>query len=165
VTAKNTIIAEALTSGNCGPAPAITTSLGNDLSFESTGDTYPCFTPGNGNVFGDPMLGALQNNGGPTETRAIGPGSAALNTGSACEPTDQRGLFRGGAAGLCDIGAFELGATVSPPPGTGTGTPGTTSTPGTTTPTGQRAAALKKCKHKHGRKRKKCKKMAMTLPV
>jgi hypothetical protein len=32
-------------------------------------------------------------------------------------------------------------------------------------PTGDRAAALKKCKHKHGKKRKKCKKKAMLLPV
>ena len=32
-------------------------------------------------------------------------------------------------------------------------------------PTGQRAAALKKCKKKHGHKRKKCKKKANLLPV
>ena len=32
-------------------------------------------------------------------------------------------------------------------------------------PTGQRAAALAKCKHKHGKKRKKCKKRASLLPV
>jgi hypothetical protein len=32
-------------------------------------------------------------------------------------------------------------------------------------PTGQRAAALAKCKHKHGKKRKKCKKRAKSLPV
>jgi hypothetical protein len=119
VTAKNAIIAEALTSGNCGGT--LPTSLGNDLGFESTGDTYPCFTPGNGNVFADPMLGPLQDNGGPTQTEAIGPGSAALDAGSGCEATDQRGLFRGGTAGPCDIGAFELNAS---PPDT---TPPTTS--------------------------------------
>jgi hypothetical protein len=32
-------------------------------------------------------------------------------------------------------------------------------------PTGQREAALKKCKHKHGKKRKKCRKKAKLLPV
>jgi hypothetical protein len=32
-------------------------------------------------------------------------------------------------------------------------------------PTGLRAAALRKCKHKHGHKRKKCKKRANLLPV
>jgi hypothetical protein len=105
VTAKNTIVAEALTSGNCGGPPP--TSLGNNLSFESTGDTYPCFTAGNGNVFDDPMLGPLQNNGGPTQTEAIGPGSAALEAGSGCEATDQRGIARPQDS-ACDIGAYEL---------------------------------------------------------
>jgi hypothetical protein len=32
-------------------------------------------------------------------------------------------------------------------------------------PTGQRAAALKKCKKKKGKARKKCKKRARALPV
>lgn len=134
VTAKNTIVAEALTSGNCGgPLP---TSLGNNLSFESTGDTYPCFTPGNGNVFDDPMLGPPQDNGGPTQTEAIGPGSAALDAGSGCEATDQRGLFRGGTAGPCDIGAFELGATASPPapPSPSPPAPSPPASPADTTP-------------------------------
>jgi CSLREA domain-containing protein len=159
VTAKNTIIAEALSSGSCGLT--LPTSLGNNLSFVSSDDIHPCFTPGNGNVFGDPVLGPLQDNGGPTKTEAIGPGSAALDAGSGCEPTDQRGLFRSGAAGPCDIGAFELGAT-APPPATGGGGAGTA---GTTTPTGQRAAALKKCKHRHGKARRKCKRKARRLPV
>jgi hypothetical protein len=36
----------------------------------------------------------------------------------------------------------------------------------TSSPTGQRAAALKKCKHKHGKKkRRKCRKQANLLPV
>jgi CSLREA domain-containing protein len=134
VTAKNTIVAEALTSGNCGgPLP---TSLGNNLGFESTGDTYPCFTPGNGNVLGDPMLGPPQDNGGPTQTEAIGPGSAALDAGADCEATDQRGLFRGGTAGPCDIGAFELGATASPPapPSPSPPAPSPPASPADTTP-------------------------------
>ena len=37
--------------------------------------------------------------------------------------------------------------------------------PVTTGPTGQRAAALAKCKHKHGKKRKRCKRRANLLPV
>jgi hypothetical protein len=32
-------------------------------------------------------------------------------------------------------------------------------------PTGQRAAALKKCKKKHGQARRKCKKRANLLPL
>jgi hypothetical protein len=35
----------------------------------------------------------------------------------------------------------------------------------TSGPTGRRAAALKKCKHKHGKARKKCRKRAKRLPV
>jgi hypothetical protein len=69
----------------------------------------------------DPLLGPLQNNGGPTQTQALLPGSPAIdkgNTGS--DPTtDQRGLLRpvddpaipnatGGQGS--DIGAFEVQA-------------------------------------------------------
>jgi hypothetical protein len=84
------------------------------------------------------------------------PGSPAINAGGNCPATDQRGLYRGGVAGRCDIGAFELGATVSPPPGPAPAAG----------PTGKRAAALKKCKKKKSKKaRKKCKKKARKLPV
>lgn len=64
---------------------------------------------------GDPRLGPLQDNGGPTATRAILPGSPAIDSGNpavpgsggdACEADDQRGVARPfGAA--CDSGAFE----------------------------------------------------------
>lgn len=67
-------------------------------------------------VGGDPMVGPLQGNGGPTWTRALLPGSPQINAGapSGCSysgntlTTDQRGLVRP-AMGRCDIGAFELG--------------------------------------------------------
>ena len=54
----------------------------------------------------DPLLAQLMNNGGPTQTRALGTGSPAINAGdsTAAPPTDQRGLPRVGTA---DIGAFE----------------------------------------------------------
>ncbi len=61
---------------------------------------------------GDPVLVALGNNGGPTQTMALGAGSAALGTGdpAACAAApvsgrDQRGYVR--QAGTCSIGAFE----------------------------------------------------------
>ena len=105
VNAKDTITANALTSGNCGGlAP---TSLGNNLSFDSGGDTYPCFSAGGGNVFTDPQLGSLQDNGGPTQTMAIPQTSAALDAGAGCPATDQR-LFPRPEGPACDIGAFEL---------------------------------------------------------
>jgi CSLREA domain-containing protein len=62
-------------------------------------------------------IGPLADNGGRTPTHALLPGSPAIDAGNpaalasgldACRPADQRGLARGGAAGRCDIGAFEL---------------------------------------------------------
>jgi hypothetical protein len=55
----------------------------------------------------DPMLGALQDNGGPTATVALLSGSPAINAGTAsgAPVKDQRGLARNGPP---DIGAFEF---------------------------------------------------------
>jgi hypothetical protein len=66
----------------------------------------------------NPLLGALANNGGPTDTRALAAGSPAIDAGGTCPATDQRGVARQGA---CDIGAFEY-----VPPG---GTAGTARAP------------------------------------
>jgi hypothetical protein len=43
--------------------------------------------------------------------------------------------------------------------------PAPTAAPAAAGPTGQRAAALAKCKHKHGKKRRRCKRRANRLPV
>ncbi len=68
----------------------------------------------------DPRLGPLQDNGGRTQTHALLVGSQAINTGlnSLCNAApisrlDQRGYLR---TGVCDIGAFEFGASLPPPP-------------------------------------------------
>ena len=66
----------------------------------------------------DPLLGPLQNNGGPTQTMALLPGSPAIDAGnpSGCPDsnghlltTDQRGRPRPDKedAGGCDMGAYE----------------------------------------------------------
>jgi len=64
----------------------------------------------------DPILGPLQDNGGPTFTHALLPGSPAIDAGNpaapgsssdACELTDQRGIIRPQRA-RCDIGAVEF---------------------------------------------------------
>jgi hypothetical protein len=62
----------------------------------------------------DPKLAPLADNGGPTQTRAIGKDSPAFDAGddATCLKTDQRGVSRPQFA-HCDIGAFELKA---PPP-------------------------------------------------
>jgi hypothetical protein len=71
----------------------------------------------------DPLLGPLSDNGGPTLTQALLPGSPAIDTGlaSGCRDAagalmlDQRGYFRhadgdGNGSRRCDRGAFEYGA-------------------------------------------------------
>jgi FG-GAP-like repeat len=57
----------------------------------------------------DPLLGPLSDNGGPTPTMALLPGSPAIDAGddTACPSTDQRGVPRPAGA-ACDIGAFEV---------------------------------------------------------
>lgn len=61
----------------------------------------------------DPMLGPLYNNGGPTLTMALLPGSPAINTGDPSfdigDPWDQRGNpYSRITNGKVDIGAFEV---------------------------------------------------------
>ena len=54
----------------------------------------------------DPLLGTLADNGGPTLTLALQPGSLAINRGNpAAPPQDQRGY---GRLGVPDVGAFEF---------------------------------------------------------
>jgi hypothetical protein len=60
----------------------------------------------------DPKLGTLSDNGGPTQTIPLLPGSAAIGAGdpavcsSVLKNLDQRGFARA-TNGTCDIGAFE----------------------------------------------------------
>lgn len=54
----------------------------------------------------DPQLGPLEDNGGFTPTMAIGPHGSAIDRGSDCPATDQRGVARPQGA-ACDIGAYE----------------------------------------------------------
>ena len=60
----------------------------------------------------DPLLGPLQDNGGPTQTMALLPGSPAIDAGdnaSSPGPNDQRGNgFARIVDGTTDIGAFEV---------------------------------------------------------
>jgi CSLREA domain-containing protein len=102
-------------------------------------------------------LGPLAGNGGPTMTRAIGPGSAALN---AADPTcgglatDQRGVMRPQGT-ACDVGAYEF---VFPPAGGGggtTGTPVTPITPGVTPTQAKRCPKGRKLKKGKCVKKKK----------
>jgi hypothetical protein len=57
----------------------------------------------------DPLLSPLQDNGGPTQTMALLPGSPALNAGDPNQlgTTDQRGVVRTGGV---NIGAYQASA-------------------------------------------------------
>jgi hypothetical protein len=66
---------------------------------------------GNGNPVINPLLGPLQNNGGPTQTMALLAGSPAIGhaDNSQAPAMDQRGFMRLDEPGeLTDIGAFEV---------------------------------------------------------
>ncbi|MHB8752474.1 MAG: choice-of-anchor Q domain-containing protein [Aggregatilineales bacterium] len=65
---------------------------------------------------GDPKLGPVQDNGCPTWTMALLPGSAAIGelSGALCPASDQRTFALGSSAAngsqTCDIGAYQTGA-------------------------------------------------------
>jgi hypothetical protein len=88
---------------------------------QSAGHNIDSLDQCNFNAAGDkvntnPLLAALAENGGPTETQALTAGSPAIDAGdAACPATDQRGVARPQGS-ACDIGAFELVPTPPPPP-------------------------------------------------
>jgi parallel beta-helix repeat protein len=115
VALKNTIVANnsAAMGGDCFGA---VTSQGHNLDSDGS-CSLAAFV---GDLSGvDPKLGPLQDNGGPTPTQALLPGSPAIDAGDVvgCPPTDQRGIARpqdgdGTGSAACDIGAYEA----APPP-------------------------------------------------
>ena len=85
-----------------GPGPVAINSLGNNVFTDST-----CFPVGSDQIVGDVGIDSLADNGGPTLTHALLPGSPAINAGNnaVCPVTDQRGVARDAA---CDVGAYEF---------------------------------------------------------
>jgi uncharacterized repeat protein (TIGR01451 family)/CSLREA domain-containing protein len=101
IEAVNTIFAGATSGGNCaGPL----TSQGHNLD-----DGITCALTGTGDLTNqNPQLAPLADNGGPTQTMALLPGSPAIDAGgSGCPAKDQRGVQRP-AGNACDIGAYEF---------------------------------------------------------
>jgi hypothetical protein len=102
---RNTIIAGSLSGGDCVNQGMIATNVSNLIQ---DGSCSPA-------VSGNPKLGPLQNNGGPTFTQALLPGSPAIDAGDDSVlgspfnlTTDQRGLgFPRKAGSHVDIGSFE----------------------------------------------------------
>lgn len=105
----------------------ITTSLDHSIIAEHVTDcdfTSSMTLVGEFNVFGDascasdtllpdhnidPLLAPLADNGGPTRTRALLPGSPALDLGSIEPCSDQRGGYY---YGICDSGAYQSNASL-----------------------------------------------------
>jgi hypothetical protein len=111
VTLTNTLLSQN-TNGNCGGGVR---GDAGDLSFGDSTCPGPFLS-------GDPRLDAPEDNGGPTQTVALGTGSAAIDAGTTCQASDQRGVARP-AATACDIGAYEVSAptaAVSAPEGIST---------------------------------------------
>lgn len=112
-TLENTILDAGATGVNISGTIA---SLGYNLSSDDGGGFLTA--PGD-QINTDPMLGPLQDNGGPTPTHALLPGSPAINAG---DPNftpppdfDQRGPgFPRVVCGRIDIGAFEASDTTPP---------------------------------------------------
>ena len=107
VNVKNTIMANH-GSSDCYNDPSysgVINSLGDNLVENHTN----CTLAGSDLTTMTPQLGPLQDNGGPTPTHALLPGSPAIDAGSPdCPPpaTDQRGVARPQGT-ACDIGAYE----------------------------------------------------------
>ena len=104
VSSNNSIV-----SGNTAASP---TSANCDTAITSNGFNLEqggtCGFTQSSDVNGDPKLGSLTDNGGPTNTQFPAAGSAAINAGDSgtCPATDQRGVSRPQQGG-CDIGAIE----------------------------------------------------------
>jgi hypothetical protein len=98
-------VASTILAGNhpddCGGIPL--TSAGHNLQGDGS-----CTLGTVTDLVGDPLLGPLADNGGPTPTHALLPGSLAVDQGGdgPCPPADQRGLPRPQGAS-CDAGAVE----------------------------------------------------------
>jgi CSLREA domain-containing protein len=127
VNINNTILDEN-PGGNCS---GTITSLGYNIDHSTT---CPLYTPGDQTNTAI-TLGPLQDNGGPTFTRAITSISPAFDAGNdaTCAAIDQRTVIRPQAM-HCDIGAFELEARGKPGSTTVTPSPTPDITP-TLTPT------------------------------
>jgi len=100
-------LADTIIAGNGGDCDFSGVTLATDHSLDSDNS---CGLTDAGSLPGvNPLLGPLANNGGPTDTRALLPGSPAIDAGdnATCEPTDQRGVTRPQGP-ACDIGAYEL---------------------------------------------------------
>jgi CSLREA domain-containing protein len=152
--AKNSIFSDNVDSAP-GTQNADCAGTLNSLGYNLIGDPSGCTIVGTtGNIIGvSADLNPLQNNGGPTLTHALQPGSPAIDAGEPNDCTDadgeplyvdQRGFARpvdgdGNGSARCDMGAYEYDS-----PGQPTATPTAPATPtqtNTPTPTATQTAS------------------------
>jgi hypothetical protein len=114
ITFNNTIFADSGPTFSSTNGGSFSSSPGYNLSTHNDNTVLSQTTDLNGR---DPMLGPLQGNGGPTFTRALLPGSLAIDKGNSIFAIDQRGFPRPvddpnsanvGGNNPTDIGAFEF---------------------------------------------------------
>ena len=107
MSAADTIIAgNTSNSGTLTNCASTVTITGPDLE-----DGTDCDFTTDGSKRGNPQLGPLADNGGPTDTELPGAGSPAIDNGTnaTCASHDQRGGARPApGGGSCDIGAVEV---------------------------------------------------------
>ncbi|MGH2523235.1 MAG: choice-of-anchor Q domain-containing protein [Anaerolineales bacterium] len=152
---ENTIIAGNSDNSTSAPHHPDCSGTLNSQGHNLVGDDTGCsFTSTTGDQRGtassplNPLLGPLQDNGGPTFTHALLAGSPAIDTGNpaACADslgnaltTDQRGFARpvdgdNNSSSICDMGAYEYASALPSPTPTATSTATPTASP-TVTPT------------------------------
>ena len=115
-TLKNTIVANNTASpdSNCGRANGGTIVNGGNNLDSGTSCGWGSINGSMSNT--NPLLGALANNGGPTQTMALLPGSPAIDGVTYLPPngspsTDQRGVARPQGV-RHDVGAYEFGGSL-----------------------------------------------------
>jgi hypothetical protein len=107
LTLINTIVANNTAGNAWNPVSCTDQARGgdHDLQYPSEQGSgqpdNPCVA---GVTFADPLLGPLEDHGGPTLTMALLAGSPAIGAGADCPATDQRGHPRTPG---CDIGAYQ----------------------------------------------------------
>ncbi len=103
----NVSIVGTIVSGNAGPNNCASSSaMSASFSLEGPAGEISC---GFDLASADPLLKPLADNGGPTETQALGAGSPAIGgvtSGPDCLGNDQRGAGRTSAH--CEVGAYEV---------------------------------------------------------
>jgi predicted outer membrane repeat protein len=131
VTLRNTILKAGASGQNIQNDLGTVISQGYNLSSDNGGGYL---SHQGDRINTNPLLGPLQDNGGPTFTQALLPGSLAINAG---DPNftpppfyDQRGLgFDRVRNGRIDVGSFEVQAATPTPTPTPSATPRPSPTP------------------------------------